>query len=557
MAEVEFHRLFVPILVGRGHLFGRRVALVERHDVGGVLIRRKVEPVGEAVGDGFGHRVELVHRVEAEHHLDRPDHVGSGVKGRIEVLPLVVRTDRHVNGPVAVDVVGAGLRVVLDDEDAGFLPLRALRDGLDHSAEREVVVGHHGAWRGVLGIESLGVVAREAHDHQVGNLVGLAELLIFLDEDVRAVLVALKEGPVVIFVVDVGLEADERGVGAIFDLVRAGLAVFPAFEPILGHRVVLGELFVGEFAPDPQCFALLERGVPDGSGVRDGHGVVAVVGIGARVADVEVFEIFVGDALRRPLVAVGAIGSRDVAVVKQRELLGDLLMIGHHGLAEAANLGITVAQGHVSEDVVVGLVLLDDVENMLDRAVVNLERRALGVGFPAVIARHDLRGFGEVGLEVDEGDGSLKVMRVAGLADRGSPHRAVPLGVQHGRGRSRLVEHDRRWEITRRAEALDLPLGQINLGQRVVAAVGDVEGLAVGGKGVGHRSEDAKGAPFQWEGPRDLRRTKVHLADRVARRAGDVNGFARNQERRGMDADLDVSGRTRLQIDDADGSRGV
>ena len=49
-----------------------------------------------------------------------------------------------VSGPVVV-------RIVLGDEDRRFGPEATLRHGLDDTAERQVVVGHHGAGRGKPG----------------------------------------------------------------------------------------------------------------------------------------------------------------------------------------------------------------------------------------------------------------------------------------------------------------------------------------------------------------------------------------------------------------------
>ena len=57
--------------------------------------------------------------------------------------------------------------------------------------------------RGILGVNALGVVARQAQDRQVGNRVTAAEFLIFANENISAILVALEAGPVVDFAVDV------------------------------------------------------------------------------------------------------------------------------------------------------------------------------------------------------------------------------------------------------------------------------------------------------------------------------------------------------------------
>ena len=71
--------------------------------------------------------------------------------------------------------------------------------------------------------------------------------------------------------------------------------------------------------------------------------------------------------------AVRGVGARDVGVVEERELPGELAVVGHHPLAEAAQLRVAVADRQVAEDLVVGAVLFDDVDDVLDRAVIDLQ----------------------------------------------------------------------------------------------------------------------------------------------------------------------------------------
>ena len=228
-----------------------------------------------------------------------------------------------------------------------------------------------------------------------------AELLVFADEDVGTELVALEQRPVVDLAVDERLEAGDGGVGGELEAVRPLDPVLPDLEPVLGLGVIGRELVVAELAPDADRSPFLERGVPEGAAVGDRHGAVAVVRIGPGVADVEVLEVIVGQALGGPGVAVGAVGPADVAVVEQGELAGDLAVVGHHRLAQAAQLRVAVADRQVAEDLVVGAVLLDDVEDVLDRPVVDLQRRPAGVGLPSVVPGDELRLAGEVGREVD------------------------------------------------------------------------------------------------------------------------------------------------------------
>ena len=65
--------------------------------------------------------------------------------------------------------------------------------------------------------------------------------------------------------------------------------------------------------------------------------------------------------------AVGAEHAAAIEVVEQHELVDQLVMVGRHLLAEDAQIGVAVAPLHVAEHLVVGAVLLDDVQHVLDR----------------------------------------------------------------------------------------------------------------------------------------------------------------------------------------------
>ena len=56
-----------------------------------------------------------------------------------------VRADDQGDRAMGIHVIGAVLGVVLDDEDGGVLPELALAHRLDHAAQRQIVVGDHGA----------------------------------------------------------------------------------------------------------------------------------------------------------------------------------------------------------------------------------------------------------------------------------------------------------------------------------------------------------------------------------------------------------------------------
>ncbi len=131
--------------------------------------------------------------------------------------------------------------------------------------------------------------------------------------------------------------------------------------------------------------------------------------------------------------SVGAVGAADVAVVEQGELADERVGVGHDGFAEAAQLRVAVAPGQAAEDLVVGAVLLDDIEDMPDGAVVDGEAGTVGDRGPSGCRGRLRGGRREVGVQVDHGDGALKVVGVAGLPTA-RRHRAVALGVDHEGG---------------------------------------------------------------------------------------------------------------------------
>ena len=127
-------------------------------------------------------------------------------------------------------------------------------------------------------------------------------------------------------------------------------------------------------------------GVPEiaRGGVRQ-VAVVVVVNPGpARVRQGPVAGDVVGVVRhRRPGVAVGRDVAVAIEVVEQHELLGQLVMVGRDVAAEHHQRRVAVAARHVAEDLVVGPILLDDVEHVLDRRrLADLGRNGgfLGVG---------------------------------------------------------------------------------------------------------------------------------------------------------------------------------
>src|SRR5215510_5371699 len=72
---------------------------------------------------------------------------------------------------MSVNVIGAVLRVVLDDEDRRLFPIPlAVRDGFDQTSDRQVVFGHVRAGRRRPGSRALRVIAADAHDLKLWQL---------------------------------------------------------------------------------------------------------------------------------------------------------------------------------------------------------------------------------------------------------------------------------------------------------------------------------------------------------------------------------------------------
>src|SRR5438093_8104716 len=98
---------------------------------------------------------------------------------------------------MGVDVVGAVLGVVFDDEDRSVVPVGAVRDGLDDAAESEIVVGDGSRGTRNAGGGTVGVVVGEIEEDELRELsslpfsAGANEIFEFVEELVGAELVGI------------------------------------------------------------------------------------------------------------------------------------------------------------------------------------------------------------------------------------------------------------------------------------------------------------------------------------------------------------------------------
>ena len=108
-----------------------------------------------------------------------------------------------------------------------------------------------------------------------------------------------------------------------------------------------------------------QRAVPDEIAAGEGQHVGAEE-IAARVAAERLFLVIADRALRGPLVAVGRHHAVAVVVVQQDKLLGQGVVVGRDPPTVVAELRVAVALGKVAEDLVVGAIFLDDIDDVLD-----------------------------------------------------------------------------------------------------------------------------------------------------------------------------------------------
>ena len=270
-----------------------------------------------------------------------------------------------------VHVIGAVLRVVLQNEDRRILPVPAGGDRFDDPAQRQVVLRDHGARRRIACARVGRMVPSQAQDREARQIAVLFKLPKLLQPDVHAAAIGGHQVEGRVIGIDRAFEPGHRGhEGARHGLVASGLG------RLLRWRLLAGRAH--ELAVAPHGNAGAAAGVPDVSQRGRVEVAVRVAHLSASLG--EVGTAAVGIVHRPdPFDGVGRVGARRVGVavvadlrvhvevVEQHELAGERVRIGRHVLAEEAERRIAVSLGDVPEDLVVGAVLPDDVEDVLDR----------------------------------------------------------------------------------------------------------------------------------------------------------------------------------------------
>ena len=73
---------------------------------------------------------------------------------------------------MGIDMIGAVLRVVFEDEDGGVVPVGAMRNGIDYAAEREIVIGDRSLRSWLASARASGVVVRQVEQRELWKFVG-------------------------------------------------------------------------------------------------------------------------------------------------------------------------------------------------------------------------------------------------------------------------------------------------------------------------------------------------------------------------------------------------
>ncbi|KDN82231.1 hypothetical protein KCH_59400 [Kitasatospora cheerisanensis KCTC 2395] len=453
---------------------------------------------------------------------------------------------------MAVHVVQAGLRVVLDHEDRGVLPVRAVADLVDDLPDRQVVVGDLGGRVG----GAAGVVAGQPQHVEVGGAVPLEVLLPDLRPvDVRHAGVELREGRHRHAV----QRGDRRGGDQLVRGAAAGglhgLGV--AVQVLPGRAGRLGEELV-ELAEVP-------HGLPGrlGAAPQGAAGLVAErVVLGVVAADVlagrglGVLRIV---GLHQPVVALGGVGADVVRVVVQAELPGQRVLVGRHVLAELGQRRVAVALRQVAEDLVVGAVLLDDQEDVLDRrrvadpvrdghGLVLLAGGGLGGVVGPVVLREHLAGLLPDHLVAGQGEahhaGGGVVGGVAGRGGRAERVDAAGVGDQDlvagGGDLRREVVGGQQADVARRLLRARVPVD----GDRVGPAEGDQQAAVVGeGHRVGLVADRRLGPRLGGDGLDDPVLGGVDHRDAVGGGVGDEHRAVLGVHGGRVQADVDGGGR--------------
>ena len=426
----EIHRLrclgHAHARVGGGQASRLRVHLGDeilwRHRCGERLdVARRAVPVKDWIGD----RIVLRQRLQPEQKLHGLEHAVGVAKVVIDTGAFDPRAHNKAGRAMGIDVIHAALGVVFDDEDRGVFPDRAFADGLDDLGQAIVVVRDVTLRRVLATAGADGVIGWHADEHQVGHgcaarilgehhlklavpfgesaggigaaIVACAEKAIFI-----ASLLEVEFRRVAIGVIHV--EASEIDVGDPFqimstrlkphhggDVVRAIRTAHTACgrgheESVISKRNprVLrripdvsiragnvrnrpGVLLIRRIFPKWVSLLVARRRAANGITVILAFAVESPAPVGVVIGNVP-YHVRVGHPLCAPVPTVATDFATGVEVVEQHKPLGQRMLIRRDVAPEKYERRIPIALREIAQNLVVGAVLFDDVNDVRDVA---------------------------------------------------------------------------------------------------------------------------------------------------------------------------------------------
>src|ERR1700686_435989 len=218
MAEIQIFAFFPFLGV---HLVDEAVVAVAIVGGEGGLLTGAAEQWGDERGAG----VVGIHGRNAEEGLDGANDVDGGVEGVIDKGSGVVAgrararrilADNQGDAAVGVDVVGAVLGVIFENEESSIVPIGAVGYGVHDAPDSQVIVSNGGGGLGfVLGATG-GVVVGKAKQDELGHgvmarVAGGNELVEFVEEFVGAELVGIVDPKIRVQRVEVVAELELGG----------------------------------------------------------------------------------------------------------------------------------------------------------------------------------------------------------------------------------------------------------------------------------------------------------------------------------------------------------
>ena len=154
---------------------------------------------------------------------------------------------------------------------------------------------------------------------------------------------------------------------------------------------------VGELTEIADGIAVADGVIPNKAGRGINQGVATAITAGpTRKAALHIVRDHGGGG---PFMAVGAQNAAAIGIIQKDEIVHELMLVGSDALAELAQISVAVAFPDIAEDLVVGAVFLDDVNDVMDFVFAGSEGDAVGVALRGIRFGGEIGPSGEMVLE--------------------------------------------------------------------------------------------------------------------------------------------------------------